>query len=54
MVTGDNEVLIQKAEKLLQTYTLEEILEKNEISPEDLVLLLLEQGWIDTEMPCVL
>ena len=54
MVTGDNEELMEIADKICETYTLEEFLEYNEITYNDLVLLLLEQGWVNTEIPHVL
>lgn len=46
-VTGDNEKLEELARKLLETYDFNEILERNDLHPIDVLLCLLESGLID-------
>lgn len=43
---GDTEIYDQIAERLLETYTLEEMLEMNDLTPEDVLSILIERGYI--------
>lgn len=43
--------LTRLAEAFARTYTVEEILELADLTVEDLILLLLEQGLLDPEIP---
>ena len=40
-----------EAEKLLDTYTFEELLERNELSEVDVVSLLIDEGILDVIYP---
>lgn len=47
---GMNKRVAQVAEDLLKDFTLDEILEMNELLPEDLIEMLLEAGLINDEL----
>lgn len=51
---GDNLELLEIAIRLLETYTLEEILELNNIEPERALETLIEAGLIDIDLPMVI
>lgn len=51
-MVGD-ENLEELVEKLLETYTLDEILEINDLTHQDVIQLLLGFGLINTEVPVV-
>lgn len=50
-MVGDNEQLQQLAEKIAETYDLEDLLDIVDLTPEEVVYILLEGGHIPEDIP---
>jgi hypothetical protein len=51
-MVGDNEELERLASKLAETYELEELLEIIDLTPEEIIYILLENGYVAEDIPC--